>query len=186
MLDFVMIDDHRFVKDTRVINPKFIIKVPPRDLMIKGGEVYGIWDDETKLWVTAEDAINYLIRVVDRELDICAENHRKQGGVVAVNYMWDADSKAMDRFLKYVKRQMPPNCFHVLDDKLIFVDQETKREDFASKKLPYPLKKGDFSSYEELISTLYIPEERQKLEWAIGSIVSGDSKRIQKFEVLYG
>ena len=36
------------------------------------------------------------------------------------------------------------------------------------------------------ISTLYDPEERQKLEWAIGAIISGDSKKIQKFIVLYG
>ena len=186
MLDFVMIDDHRFVKDTRIINPKFIIKVPPRDLMIKGGEVYGIWDEESKLWVTEERAINYLIDTVDKELDICAKKHRDNGGVVAVNYMWDGDSKAMDRFLKYVKRQMPPNCFHVLDDKLIFEDQETTRDDYASKKLPYPLKKGDYSSYDELIATLYDDENRRKLEWAIGSIIAGDSRHIQKFEVLYG
>lgn len=36
------------------------------------------------------------------------------------------------------------------------------------------------------MSVLYSPEERKKLEWAIGAIVTGDSKNIQKFEVLYG
>lgn len=81
MLDFVMIDDHRFVKDTRIISPKFIIKVPPRDLMIKGGEVYGIWDEETKLWVTEEGAINYLIKSVDHDLDICADNHQRMAAL---------------------------------------------------------------------------------------------------------
>ena len=36
------------------------------------------------------------------------------------------------------------------------------------------------------MSTLYDPQERQKLEWAIGSVIAGDSKTIQKFVVLYG
>ena len=36
------------------------------------------------------------------------------------------------------------------------------------------------------MSVLYSPEERHKIEWAIGAIVTGDSKTIQKFLVLYG
>ena len=33
---------------------------------------------------------------------------------------------------------------------------------------------------------MYDEEERHKIEWAIGSIVTGDSKKIQKFMVFYG
>ena len=36
------------------------------------------------------------------------------------------------------------------------------------------------------MSTLYSPPERAKIEWAIGSIIAGDSKKIQKFLVFYG
>ena len=36
------------------------------------------------------------------------------------------------------------------------------------------------------MSTIYSDEERTKIEWAIGSIVSGESKKLQKFMVLYG
>ena len=36
------------------------------------------------------------------------------------------------------------------------------------------------------MGTLYSVEERAKIEWAIGAIVSGDAKKIQKFLVLYG
>ena len=50
----------------------------------------------------------------------------------------------------------------------------------------YPLEAGDLSAYEKLMSTLYSEEERTKIEWAIGSIVSGESKKLQKFMVLYG
>lgn len=48
------------------------------------------------------------------------------------------------------------------------------------------MKLADLSAYEKLMSTLYSEEERTKIEWAIGSIVSGESKKIQKFMVLYG
>lgn len=56
----------------------------------------------------------------------------------------------------------------------------------AHIKIKYPLEPGDLSAYEKLMSTLYSEEERTKIEWAIGSIVSGDSKKLQKFMVLYG
>ena len=61
-----------------------------------------------------------------------------------------------------------------------------KKEDYASKRLPYPLTDIETPAWNKLLSTLYLPEERHKLEWAIGAIVSGDSKSIQKFLVLYG
>ena len=187
MLDFVIIDDHQFVKDTRIIKPKFdLSKIPPDDLMIRGGELYAVWNEKEKLWVKDAAALRFIINSIDDDMNKCADEYRKQGGVVAVKYMWDSDSGSIDRFHKYIKRQMPANCFTLLDSKLIFSNQEPKREDYASHRLDYPLLKGECPAYEELISTLYDPENRRKLEWAIGAIVSGDSKTIQKFEVIYG
>ena len=74
----------------------------------------------------------------------------------------------------------------MLDENIVFSNTDIKKEDYASKKLSYPLEPGNIDAYEKLISTLYSPEERRKLEWAIGAIVTGDSKNIQKFLVLYG
>ena len=74
----------------------------------------------------------------------------------------------------------------MLDETLVFSNSGTNKKDYASKRLPYPLEKGSISAYEKIISTLYSEEERHKLEWAIGSIVTGESKDIQKFMVLYG
>ena len=76
--------------------------------------------------------------------------------------------------------------FHTLDDKLIFSNTDTTKEDYASKRLTYPLEDGDYSAWDKLIGTLYSPDERHKIEWSIGSIVSGESKNIQKFMVFYG
>ena len=41
-------------------------------------------------------------------------------------------------------------------------------------------------SWNELVSTLYADNERHKIEWCIGAILSGDSKKYKKFAVLYG
>lgn len=60
------------------------------------------------------------------------------------------------------------------------------KKDYASKKLKYPLEEGTINAYDKLMSTLYSETEREKIEWAIGSIVCGDSKKLQKFMVLYG
>lgn len=188
MLDFVKIDDSRFEKDTRVINPKFIIKIPPKDLMIRGGKLYGVWDEDNHMWIRDDhgEGRNYVKETVDAELSRVSEKYKAMGANTKVNWMWDADSRSMDRFIKYVEKQMPSNCFHVLDEKVIFSNTETKKEDYASKKLPYAIGDGDIQAYERLIGALYDPEEKEKLEWAVGAVISGDSKYIQKFLVLHG
>lgn len=91
----------------------------------------------------------------------------------------------IDCWHKYCQKQMR-DSFNMLDEKIIFSNDPVNKKDFASKRLSYPLAAGDISAYDNLIGTLYSPEERHKLEWAIGSVVSGDSKTIQKFLVLYG
>ena len=182
MLDFLLISTRSPKKDIVEIYPKFIIK-KSNDLMIRGGDFYAIWNEELKLWCTDEgDALS----MIDAELTKFYENYKKtHEGIIKVLYMWDADSGMIDKWHKYCQKQMR-DSYHMLDEKLIFSNHETKKKDYASKRLNYPLEPGDISAYEKLISTLYSKEERHKLEWAIGSIVSGDSKNIQKFIVLYG
>lgn len=45
---------------------------------------------------------------------------------------------------------------------------------------------SECKAWDELVGTLYSETERAKIEWSIGAIISGDSKKIQKFLVLYG
>ena len=182
MIDFLKISTRSPKRDVVEIYPKFIIG-KSSDLMIRGGDFYAIWIEELGLWSTDEqDAL----RLIDRELDRYAEeNKSKFEGHVKIMYMWDADSGMIDKWHKYCQKQMR-DSFHMLDEKLIFSNTETKKKDYASKRLSYPLEPGDTPAYEKLISTLYSEEERQKIEWAIGSIVTGDSKKLQKFMVLYG
>lgn len=182
MLDFVMASTRSTKRGVLEIYPRFIIK-KSSDLMIRGGDFYAIWVEERGLWSTDEqDAI----RLIDRELDIYAEENREQfNSEIRVLHLWDAETGMIDTWHKYCQKQMR-DSFHMLDEKLIFLNSETNKKDYSSKRLNYPLEACDILAYEKLISTLYSEEERQKIEWAIGSIVSGDSKRLQKFMVLYG
>lgn len=182
MIDFLMIATRMGKRNTIEIYPKFIIK-KSKDLMIRGSDFYAIWLEERGLWSTEEqDAL----QLIDRELDIYVQEHKQLlNDSYRVLHMWDAESGMIDNWHRYCQRQMRDN-YHTLDDTLIFANTPVKKDSYASKRLPYPLEKGSISAYDELVGTLYSPEERQKIEWAIGAIVNGDSKKIQKFLVLYG
>ena len=182
MIDFLMISTRSAKRGVIEIYPKFIIK-KSSDLMVRGGDFYAIWIEELGLWSTDEDDA---VQLIDRELDRYAEENRhKFDSDIKVLHLWDAETGMIDAFHKYCQKQMRDN-FHMLDETLIFSNTETNKQDYASKRLTYPLEAGDISGWDKLISTLYTPEERLKIEWAIGAIVSGDSKKLQKFMVLYG
>lgn len=182
MLDFLMVSTRPGKRGIIEIYPKFIIK-RSNDLMIRGGDFYAIWIEERGLWSTDEqDAVD----LIDRELDRYAEENRKRfDDNIRVLHMWDAETGMIDSWHKYCQKQMKDQ-FHMLDEQLIFANTKTGKRDYASKSLSYPLEAGDIPAWEKLISTLYSPEERHKIEWCIGAIVTGASKKLQKFMVFYG
>lgn len=181
MVDFLIIATEVTKKGMKVF-PKFVIK-KSKDLMIRGSDFYAIWMEDRGLWSTDE---NDALQLIDNALtEFVEKNKAELGPGYKVAYMWDAGSGSIDAWHKYCQKQMRDN-YHMLDEKLIFANTEVKKKDYASKVLPYPLDNGTTPAWDKLIGTLYLPEERHKIEWAIGSIVSGDSKKIQKFMVLYG
>lgn len=183
MFDFLVISS----KPTRTgfdIFPKFKIYPKSKDLMIRGGDFYAVWLENKGVWSTVEgDAL----QEIDRELDrYVAENKEKMGGAqIRVLHMWDSDSGMIDKWHKFCQKQSR-DSYHPLDDTLVFANSPVQKENYSSKKLAYALEPCDIPCYEKLMSTLYSPEERHKIEWAIGSIITGDSRDIQKFIVLYG
>ena len=183
MLDFLMISSRKTKSGTIEIYPKFVIK-KSSDLMIRGGDFYAIWIEDRNLWSTDEqDAL----QLIDREITNTYNEYSSKYPETDVRalHMWDSENGMIDRWHRYCQKHMRDQ-YHMLDEKLIFSNTEVTKKDYASKKLSYPLEAGDISAYEKLISTLYTEEERHKIEWAIGSIVSGESKKLQKFMVLYG
>lgn len=152
-----------------------------KDLMVRSRSFYAIWDEELGLWSTDEYEVQ---RLVDAKLRTFAENKRSEGLSCNVKLLRSFDSHSWVRFKNFIN-QISDNS-HALDTTLTFANQDVKKTDYVSRRLPYPLEEGDVSAWDELVGTLYSVEERAKIEWAIGAVVSGDSKKIQKFLVLYG
>lgn len=152
------------------------------DLMTRGGSFYAIWDEEVGLW--SRDIYD-VARLVDQDLITFANKERERTGLTfKVSKMEHSSSKLWDDFHRYLRNS--GNNFHNLDETLVFANTKVKKEDYASRRLPYSLTEGACPAWESIIGTLYNQEERTKIEWAIGAVVSGNSKFIQKFLVFYG
>ena len=179
-VDFLKIETRPTKKNGTEIFPNFIVR-KSKDLMIRGGDFYAVWDDDCGLWSTDEEDA---ARLIDQELT----RYKEQNPDLAkahVLYLHDSKSKMIDNWHHYVQKQMRDN-YHSLDEKLVFADSPVNKKDYSSKRLSYSLSDCETPAWDELISTLYSEEERKKIEWAIGSIINGDSKHIQKFFVFYG
>lgn len=153
-----------------------------KDLMVRGRSFYAIWDNDKNLWSTDEYDVQ---RLVDADLfKYAKENYEPTGIPYEIKTLQSFNTTIWSTFRKYM--QNVSDNSHLLDEKLVFANEEVKKSDYASKKLPYALEQGDISAWDELMNVLYSKEERAKIEWAIGAVISGDSKKIQKFMVFYG
>jgi len=172
----------RETKDKGVeLYPDFIVG-RSQDLMVQGRTFYAIWDAEKGLWSRDEYDVQ---RLVDEHLQAEAERLKKETGInYSIKYMRSFSNQSWAQFRKFLANISDNH--HPLDSKILFANSEIKKTDYASRYLNYALEAGDVSAWEELVGTLYSVEERAKIEWAIGSIVAGDSKKIQKFFVFYG
>ena len=154
------------------------------DLMIRGGSFYAIWDENAGMWSKDEFDVR---RLVDIDIhEFVEEARNRTGDIIEPLIMRNFSTGSWEKFQKYV-RNLPNNGnYHQLDDDITFANTVVKKKDYVSKRLPYSLEEGKTDAWDELLSVLYSPAERDKIEWAIGAIVSGDSKWIQKFLVFYG
>lgn len=153
-----------------------------KDLMVRGRAFYAIWDENEGLWSTDEYDVQ---RLVDQELHAYAEKQLKKNNVgYQVQNLKSFNTRIWSTFRQFL--QNISDSSHQLDEKLIFANSEVKKTDYASKRLPYALEEGTCDAWDELLEVLFEDTERDKIEWAIGAVVSGDSKTIQKFLVFYG
>lgn len=183
MVDFMSVATKTIKGGAVEVYPTFHIYPKSSELMVRGKDFYAIWLEDKGLWSTDEsDAL----QIIDNELFKYAREYEEKLGVrPRVLAMRDADSGQIDKWHKFCQKQLRES-FTPIDETLIFANTETTKESYASKKLPYPLEKGSIDAYETIISTLYDKEERRKIEWAIGAVITGESKYIQKFLVFYG
>lgn len=150
--------------------------------MTRGGHFYAVWDEEAGYWSQDEMAV---ARIIDEDLQRRADEYeRLTGEAVKVRRMQDFANNQWSTYKRYISQL--GDSFVALDSELTFANTHISRESYASKRLPYNLEPGSWSAWDELVGLLYSPEERQKIEWAIGAVVAGKAKHIQKFLVLYG
>ena len=163
-----------------VVTPIFRVQ-KSKDLMVRAKSFYAVWDDELGLWNTDEYSI---ARMIDQGIEDHMRTHSLGSQFTIAKKAANFNSGVWKEFRKYVNHLS--DNYQVLDNKITFLNTPVERNDYVSKHLSYSLSDGTRDAYEEIMSTLYDPGERRKIEWAIGAIIAGDAKRIQKFIVFYG
>ena len=180
-LDFMTVNTRLGKNKKTEVYPSFMVG-RSKDLMIRGGDVYAVWDEDTKMWYTDE---NDIIPIIDREVQKSYEEVLKYDPTAVPLYLRNSENRQINKWHQYVQKDMR-DTYVQLDRQIIFDNEDRKRENYATRWLPYHLEDIETPAYNRLTSVLYSPEELFKIEWCIGAIFSGDSKKIQKFLVITG
>ncbi len=164
-----------------------------QDLMKKGGKFYAVYDYEKGMWTQDESRVSVLI---DSEIsNYISKNYQKDGygfyrdkngTVIHPEFLDDSSTNRLKEFNVWFSNLSPNHNYIQLDTEITFLSDKVTPEMYRSKRLKYDIKEGDTSAYDTLIGRLYSEEDRQKIEWCIGSILKGDSKKIEKLLVFYG
>ena len=155
--------------------------------MTRGGAFYAIYDESTGFWTKSRPRAIELIDQQVREFALKDSGEEAMKDPVhgpVVIPMADSSNLLTVQFKRFCET-MGDN-WHALDQKMLFSNSEIKRTDYASKVLEYPLVDQPTPYYDALCDVLYLPDERQKWEWAVGSMITGDSTKIQKMFAFYG
>lgn len=152
-----------------------------KDLMVQGKSFYAFWDENNSIWSRDEFRLRQLI---DADLFRYAKENIDDNVPHEVLTVQSFSTRMWETFNKFIKNF--PDNYRQLDESLTFINTKVTKNDYVSKKLNYALEPGDTKAWDELLHTLYSESEREKIEWSIGAIVSGESKNIQKFLVFYG
>lgn len=180
-MDFFKVVSKPAKKGLMEVYPEFRMAAS-KDLMVRGRAFYAVWDEDVGLWSTDEFKV---VDIVDRELQKVANELAGQtNDGITVRYMSNFSSRSWIEWKNFISKS--PDNSHSLDSKVTFQNSEINQKSYASKRLPYDLSIGSYDCWNKLVGTLYSEDERRKIEWAIGAIISGDSKNIQKFMVFYG
>ena len=180
-MDFYEIKERALKSGTTEVRPAWRVH-RFKDLMVRGKSFYAVYNPETHFWSTDEYDLTCIVDAdVTRRFQ---EASKRVDGSVWPRYLGDYDSKTYADYKAWMSKL--PDVHQPLDSRILFANQTPRREDYATRTLSYSLSDDPCPAYEELMSTLYNPDEREKLEWAIGSVFTGDSTWIQKFFVLYG
>lgn len=150
-----------------------------QDIMIRDGSFVAIWNPKTELWSKSEFDV---IDIIDNDVRNYVEKSDIQN--IIPKLCQRDDDGVWKKYRLWTKNMVDTD--HPLDRLPVFANTPIRREDHVSYRLPYSPESGTPVNWEKLVDTLYDPSERQKIEWIIGAILTGDSRKIDKFLVFYG
>lgn len=150
-----------------------------RDIMLRDGDFVAIWNPKTSLWSKNEFDV---VDLVDDDVRKYVENAQFQN--IIPRFCESERDGVWKRYRQWTKNMV--DTVHPMDRRPVFADTPIRQENYVSYRLPYSLEDGIPVNWAKLIDTLYDPSEREKIEWAIGAVLTGDSRNIDKFLVFYG
>ena len=172
------------------LRPRF--SVSGDDIMIRGRQFYAYYDDDVGLWVT--DEVKFIRKIDERLTEYMEHHYEQQHGKwykagdteIVPDYLNNSLSGQLVSYRKWLNSLPSEYNYKPLDCEITFMDEVVAMKDRRSKRLKYKIAEGSTQYYDMFMDTCYDAENREKLEWAVGSVLSGDSTHIQKFIALYG
>lgn len=192
MYDFLKVQkkwDNKLQRN--VYTPSYILRSNIRDLLVRGGKFYAIFNYNTNLWEMDDSKA---VALIDQQVEQWVKENDKTAIVddpehaPIIQHLSDTSNKLIIAWHNFCERDYRPewDMKRELNQKVIFSNQDAKREDYATIKLDYPLQESPTPNYDRLCEVLYLPSEQEKWEWFVGCILSGDQRKIQKMLIFYG
>ena len=178
-MDFIRVGSKENRDGTREFFPSLQV-LKSEDLVIRGGQFVALWNEELGLFTRhIYDAAD----IIDTAFAKLVSDKVRPGDVI--KKVRSFDNQIFSRMLALVRSvgDMGPD----LDQKIIFADHVPSKADAATFKMTYNMSDSPCTAWDTLVDVLYSQHEKLKIEWAIGSIFSGDSAyKLQKMYVFYG
>lgn len=157
----------------------WFLNTKSRDIMLRDGDFVAVWNHKTGLWSKDEFDV---IDLIDNGVREYVENLSIQD--VIPRFCASEKDGVWKRYRQWTKNMIDTDC--PLDRMPVFKNTPIRQDDHVSYRLPYSLEDGIPVNWAKLVDTLYDSSERQKIEWVIGSVLTGDCRKIDKFLVFYG
>lgn len=177
-MDFIRVAYKENKEGTREFYPS-LQALESQDLVIRGGQFVAIWDEDKGLYNTR---LSHMPDVIDRSFAKMVGERLRPGDQIKKVRVFD--NQIYSRLMGLIRNigDMGPD----LDQRIVFANETPKKEHAASFRMPYSLSQAPCPVWDEIVGKLYAPEERLKIEYAIGSIFTGASLNLQKFYVFFG
>lgn len=183
-MDFLDVSVKKFTSNNRTVDyevsPDFIFG-DAKDLVVKGSKFYAYWNGS--FWDTKQKNLFYDIDSLlwrrARELE-----DGRPGLRIDVKEIRKASAGKFRLFADFCKACEASDIS--FNQKVLFADHKMQRRDYATTQLTYSPQEGEAVAFKELIGTLYLPKELDKILWFMGALFTNKMYKIEKFMYLYG